>query len=405
MPNAMTVTQAAAFLNAIAEQQTGIGALGAINNGADFVSAATTVLTAGNDPVINAISQIISRPAMFAVRDYNQPLGTLYMDGTRYGNAIRKLSPEAKEMEDNEAYEYPAAYDDTETDNPYGDDLSVDMYKISKQKVLQTWFQGSATYRQRYSVFREQFDVAFESAENLVSFFAMLTQERKNDRERYEEAKARALQLNYIAAILSENKAGRVIHLLTEYNTLTGQSLTATTVMLPANFEAFGRWMYSRIESLIRLFAASSEEFQTNITGYNILRHTDPDKMRVALYGPFMAMINSMVNAGVYHADILKLPTYESIEFWQSIKTPQGINFKPTYTGTNGQVVTPTNAVNNAKVIGVIHDVDALGYALLNKRVDVTPYNAAGDYWNEFYKMRFRAITDLTEKGVVLCLD
>ena len=61
--------------------------------------------------------------------------------------------------------------------------------------------------------------------------------------------------------------------------------------------------------------------------------------------------------------------------------------------------------MTSATVIGVIHDRDALGYALLDDRVNVTPYNAAGDYWNEFYKARFMGIQDMTEKGVVLCLD
>ena len=102
---------------------------------------------------------------------------------------------------------------------------------------------------------------------------------------------------------------------------------------------------------------------------------------------------------------MMTLPTYEAIDVWQSIDSPQGINTTPVYTDTSGAVVTASGAVTSNAVIGLIHDRDALGYALLDERVNVSPYNGAGDYWNEFYKFRMMAIQDMTEKGLVLCLD
>lgn len=405
MPSAMVVQQAATLLNAVVAQQTGQAVLGNIANNADFISAAQTALLTGKDPVINAISQVWKR-TVFAARPYNQPLASLAMTMDRYGNALRKLSPEAANMQDNEAFLYPAAYDASQTD-PFGDGQSVDMYKIKKQKVLQTNFYGSSTYEQWYSIFERQFDVAFSGAEEFVQFMSMLATERRNDRERFEESKARLLQLNYIAALLDENNSDRVVHLLTEYNTLTGLTtpLTAQTVMQPGNFEAFIRWMYSRIRTLVGMMRSSSQKFQTVITGHTVLRHTDPENCRVALYRPFLEMIRSMVLSNLYRADMMTLPTYEAIDFWQSIDTPQGINTTPVYTDSTGAVKTAAAAVTNDTVIGVIHDRDALGYALLDDRVLVSPYNIAGEYWNEKYSARMMAITDVTEKGLVLCLD
>ena len=403
MANTMIIEQAATLLNAVVAQQTGQASLANIANNDDFISVAQTALLTGKDPVINAISQVWKR-TVFAVRDYNQPLASLAIPMDRYGNALRKLTPEAMEMKDDEAFLFPAAYDASQTD-PYGTGQAVDMYKINKQKVLQTNFYGSSVYEQHYTIFERQFDVAMSSAEEFVRFNNMMVTERRNDRERFEEGKARLLQLNYIASLLDENNTDRVIHLLTEYNTLTGQSLTAQTVMTAPNFEAFIRWMYSRIRTLVGLMKSSSNKFQTVLTGHNVLRHTDPENCRVALYRPFMEMIRSMVLSGLYNADMMQLPTYEAIDFWQSIDTPQGINTTPVYTDASGAVKTAAAAVTNNTVIGVIHDVDAIGYALLDSRVNVTPYNAAGDYWNEFYKARCMAIQDMTEKGIVLCLD
>ncbi len=403
MPSSMIISQAATLLNAVVAQQTGTTALANISSNDDFISVAQTALLTGRDPVLNAMSQVWKR-TVFASRPYSQPLASLAMPMDRYGNALRKISFEAKGMVDDQAFKWPVTYDSGQTP-PLGDGESVDQYKISKTRVLQTNFYGSSVYSQTFTIFERQFDVAFSSADEFVRFNEAMITERRNDRESYEEGKARLLQLNFIASILDENNSDRVIHLLTEYNTLTGQSLTATDIYTAANFEAFIRWMYSRIRTLVGLMRSRSDKFQTVITGYNILRHTDPENVRVALYRPFLEMIRSMVLSNLYNADMMTLPTYEAIDFWQSIDTPQGINTTPVYTDTSGNVKTASAAVTNSTVIGLIHDVDAVGYSLLDERVNVSPYNASGDYWNEFYKFRMMAIQDMTEKALVLCLD
>ena len=401
--NSMIVQQASTFLNAVVSQMTDQSGLAAINNFSDVVSVAEVLLQTGRDPVLNAISQVW-RDTVFAVREYDLPNSALRMTASRYGNATRKLSPVANAAEDDPAWDWPATYDAGQTP-PLGDGNSVDPWKIKKSKVLQTNFYGSSVYHMVYSVFLSQFDVAFSSAEELVRFNQMNVSERLNDRKRYEEAKSMALQVNFIAGLLDEGNTDRIVHALTEYNALTGLTLTATTVFQPGNFEGFIRWLYSRIKSIVGLMRHSSQKYQTVIGSLPILRHTSPENVRVALYRPFLEMINSMVLSGLYHNDLMTLPTYEAVDFWQSIDTPQGINAKPVYTDTNGNQKIATSAVSNSTVIGLIHDKDALGYAWLNPHTLVSPLNSAGEYYNEDYHARFATLSDNTEKAVVICLD
>lgn len=396
------IKQAATLLNAIVAQQTGQTALTPITNLDEFISVAETALKTGRDTVINAISQVW-RDTVFAVRDYDMPLSTLRMTAQRYGNATRKLSPEAMTMEDDEAAKYPVFYDATQNP-PTGDGQSVDHYKIRKQKVLQTAFYGSLAYEQVYSIFRDAFDVAFSSPSELLRFSQMNVTERMNDRRSYEEAKAHTLQLNYAASLIDEAQTDRVVHLLTEYNNATGLTLTSTTVYQPVNFEAFIRWVYARIKTIVGLMAHRSEAFQTVLTGHTVLRHTDAENVRIALYRPLMEQINSMVLSGLYHNDKMTLPTYEAIDYWQSIDTPANISVTPVYTDANGQQKVGA-AVATDKLVGIIHDKDAIGYAWINPTAAVTPLNAAGLYYNEFYHARFATLSDVTEKGVVLLLD
>ena len=403
MPRLMDIEQASTLLNAVVSQATGQTSLAAINNVSDFVSTAQVLLQMGVDPVMNAISQVWRR-TVFAVRAYDNPLSTLRMTETAYGNATRKLSPIADAMVDDAAYDYPATYDAGQTP-PSGDGQAIDPWVIHKQKQLQTNFYGSSVYMQHYSVFRDQLLCCFDSPEQFLQFNSMNITERRNDRESFEEGKARLLQANMIGAIIDENSTERIIHALTEYNTLTGQSLTVNDIYKAGNFEAFIRWLYSRIRTVVGLMGARSEKYQTKISGINILRHSKPEDLRVAMYRPFMEMINSMVLSNLYNADMMRLPTYEAIDFWQSIDTPDSINIVAEYTDTAGTAKSSSSAVTQANIIGIIHDRDALGYAMTDAVSAVTPMNARGLYFNEYYHAKCCTVSDNTEKVVVILLD
>lgn len=403
MPSTMTVSQASTVLNNIASQLTG-GALAPITNNDDFVSVAQTLLLTGRDPVINALSQVWSK-TIFAYRDYRAPLSALEMDLERYGNAVRKLSPVARDMQDDEAFIWPVAYDAVNhSANPYGDGQSVDMWEIAKQRVQQMNFYGTAVYQQRYTIFKDQFDNAFNSAEEFGRFNAMNLAERNNEKEQYKEAVARGIQTNFIGALIDEAQTDRVVHLLTEYNTATGLSLTAATVYQPANFAPFMRWVWARIKTLIRLMGARSNNYQTVVNGERVLRFTRPENMRVAILAQAYDQIETMVLSDTYHDNYLNGVSFESIDFWQSIDAPASISVTPVYTGANGTVVTGS-ATTSSAVFGLLHDRDALGYSLVNSWSAVTPLNIDGGYWNESYHARIKTIQDNTEKAIVLLLD
>lgn len=402
MPSTMTISQASTVLNEIAQQLTG-KAIGPITGNDAFVSAANALLLTGRDPVLNAISQMWSR-SIFAYRDYRAALSGLEMDLDRYGNAIRKLSPIAREMQDDESFTYPVTYDAAQTGNPLGDGVSVDQWEIAKQRVQQMNFYGTAVYMQKYTIFKDQFDNAFSSADEFGRFNAMNLAERNNEKEQYKEGVARGLQANFIGALIDENKTERVVHLLTEYNAATGLNLTATTIYQPDNFAPFMRWVWARIKTLIRLMGNRSNRFQTVVNGDRVLRFTRPENMRVALLSSGWDQIETMVLSDTYHDDYLKGVGFESVDFWQSIAAPDQIAVTPVYTDTDGTVKTG-GAVSQSGVFGILHDKDALGYAMVNSWSAVTPLNVDGGYWNETYHARIKTIQDNTEKAIVLLLD
>lgn len=403
--NDMTFTQAAQVLNGVVQQMTGQTALATIATPEDFVTVAQTALKGGMDPVINAIAQLWGR-TIFAYRAYRGRYEGMRMELDRFGNATRKLSVAAAGMEDDESYKWPVTYDAVNhSQNPLGNGQSVDMFTINKPDVLQTMFYGTAVWQQTFTVFRDQFDAAFRSADEFARFNTMILQERLNDRESFREAVARGLQANLIGAVIDEADTYRNIHLLTEYNAATGLSLTAQSVYQPANFAPFMRWVYARIRTVARMFSERSEMFQTIVNSKHILRHTPSDRLRIAIVSPAMDQIASMVKSDTFHDGYLNDATWEAVNYWQSIQDPMDIDITPVYTGANGSVTQAAAAVKSSVVFGVIHDKDAMGYAYVNEWNAVTPFNSRGGYWNEDYKARIKTLEDLTEKAAVLLLD
>ena len=86
--NEMGFNQVAATLNAIQQQVTGQTAISPINNTQDFISVANTTLKAGYDPVLNAISQMVSR-TIFSTRPYSRKFKGIFVDNAAYGGHVR----------------------------------------------------------------------------------------------------------------------------------------------------------------------------------------------------------------------------------------------------------------------------------------------------------------------------
>ena len=400
--NDMVVYQASTVLNSLVKQATGQAAITASTPG-EFVSVAQTALKTGYDPILNAMSQMWGR-TIFSIRPYTRKFKGMEMSLDRWGNACRKISVAEQPVKDDERFTYPAGYDSAQTPEN-GNGKSVDMFKLNKPDILQTNFYGQSVYENIYTVFRDNLDVAFTGPDEFMRFNSMVAQNRSDKLEQYRETIARGLLVNYIASILDENDENRIVHLLSQYNALTGQELTAQTVFQPANLQSFMEFVYSKISTISRMMTERSEMFQTVINDKHVLRHTPPNKQKVYLLSYFMDMFDAMVKANTFHDNYLKYTDYEGVTFWQSIREPAFVSATATYTRTDGTVATGASPKEQHGIFGVIFDEDALGYAQVNAWNSLTPFNPVGGYWNDVDHVNFKTIQDMTEKGVVLLLN
>ncbi len=400
--NTLNFEQVSTVLTSIVKQATGQTVLTATDTGS-FTSVAQIALRADRDAVMQAISNVISR-TIFSIRPYSAKMTGLMMDTFRWGNMLRKLSIADSDWADDPAYKWPALWDAGQTP-PSGDGQAIDPWTIKKPNVLQTNFYGASVYFDEMTIFEDQLETAFTGPEQLGSFLSLLMTNLSNRLELSNENIRRGLVANAIASVVDENQTGRVIHLLNEYNTATGQSYTAQQIYEPANFPAFMKWVYSRVAQISDLFTEMSLKFQTVITGKPVLRHTPYQDQRLYLFAPARHDIDARVLADTFHDSYLRYADVESVNYWQSIDTPDSINVTPAYTDTAGVLKVPGSAVSQSDIFGIIFDRDAMGMTLLDQRVLSTPLNTKGLYRNLHVHCKQRVVMDNTEKIAVLLLD
>ena len=386
----MSIEQASTLLAAIHDQVTGETTL-APTNISDFVSVAQATLQAGYDTVLGAITQVITK-TLIAVRPYDRKFKGLEVSSDRWGGIVRKINFADRDPEQDDTYALV-------------DGQAIDQFVVRTPDVLETRYVGSNVYQGHYTIFTKQLDVAFSGPEAFAAFMSGLMTHFSNEREQWLEDGARMLLMNLITAKVDATQD--VIHLLTEYNTVTGASpaFDAQTIMQPANYPAFVKWMYGRIANISGLMTERSKLFQLAITGKDIYRHTPLADQKVFINSQFLNEMTARVLADTYHDNFLRYSDVESVNFWQAIDSPLDVSAKPVYIDANGDVKVASANVAVSDVIGVMFDRDCTGYNIYDNSLETSPYNAAGQYFNLFSHTRVQFQNDLTEKAVVLCLD
>lgn len=393
--NLMSKEQASTFLAALHQQVTGQTTI-APTSLEDFVSMAQSTFRNGTDPVLNALSQMVGR-TIIAVRPYDEKFKGLEFTTEAFGAIKRKINYIEGSPENEQSYNLTNG-------------SSIDDWVVKKPDVLETHYYGSAVYSDILTVFTTQLHTAFTSPEALGEFMSGLMTHFSNERKQWLEDMKRGILCNLIGAKYESAVAAgsvstdQVVHLLTEYNTASGQNLSATDVYQAANFAPFIRWCYARINTLARLMSERSEKFQQRITGKPIMRHTRPQDLRAYILAPFYDQIEAMCLSDTYNTNYLRMVDREPVSFWQSIDAADEIQVTPAFVDGDLQIAA-ANAVTLTGVVGVLFDRDAAGYNIIRDDLETSAYNARGSYYNLVPHVDVQLMNDISEKGVVLFLD
>lgn len=395
---ALTATQIYNIVNEVAAQAMGSKTMAVVNN-AGLVALGNTVLGSNEtkNNFINALTDRIGR-TIVSFRAYHSHFPDFERDSIEWGNILQKLKVAMPVAESDDSFNL-------------ADGKSVDQYKINKPKVNQLLFTNETPWQTHITVHLDELEKAFVDSSAMGAFISGMFGEVQNRIELAMENLSIDCVNNYMAEMIKRKvqRPSRVINLVTEYNAQMG--LTSTNALKPQdalNTPAFLEYVVRRINTI-----SSTMEYMTsgmfNDTAYaggdtqNAIysRHTPKSEQRMMLFIDLVNSLKTNVNSKAFNMDQVAIDIpFITVPFWQSLKTPDGINIQPA-SGSTGE---GTGAVVQSNVMGILFDREAMG-TFKNKYTSLTsPINAAGKYYNVFYHMITMYYNDLTENAVVFLL-
>ena len=390
---ALTAKQIFGIVNEVAAQAMGNKTMAVVDN-SGLVALGNTVLGSNDtkNNFINALTDRIGR-TIVSFRAYHSHFPDFERDSIEWGNILQKLKIGMPNVEEDQSYNLQ-------------DGTSVDMYKINKAKVNQLLFSTETPWQTHITVHLDELEKAFVDYSAMGAFISGIFGEVQNRIELAMENLSIDCVNNYMAEMIKRKvqRPSRVINLVTDYNAAMG--LETTDALKPQdalNTPAFLEYVVRRINTI-----SSTMEYMTsgmfNDTAFAggdtqndiYSRHTPKSEQRMMLYIDLVNSLKTNVNSKAFNMKevAIDLP-FKTVPFWQSIKTPDGINVKPASGGT---------AISQSNVMGILFDREAMGTFKKKYSSLTSPINAAGKYYNVFYHMIEMYYNDLTENAVVFLL-
>ena len=384
----MKVTQIAELVNGITEQVLGKSAELTAENLKNIVDVGTQLTDSANiDNYVKTLADRIGK-VIFVDRPYSGSAPALLYDSWDYGSILEKISAEMPDATINETWEL--------TD---GKDYSQDVFH--KPVVSAKFFNKKVTFECEQSYTERQVKSAFISPSDYNAFLTMLY----NSVEKSMTIKIDGLISRTINNMIGEtvhadfatvtdgdyskSDSVRCVNLLKQYNGISGKSLTVEKCFYDPDFLRYSAFVIKsytdRIKRISTLF---------NVGGKD--RFTPTDKQMLILNSDFATFEDVYLSSDVYHNEIVKIPNYSTVPFWQS----SGKNFNRDVTTAIDVTLNDGTNIAFGGIVGVLFDHDALGVTCTDRRVN-TYYNAKAEFYNNFYKFDSSYFNDLNENFVV----
>ena len=377
------VNQIYSLVNDSAKEAIGSTAITAKDTGT-LVSLGNQVLssTENKDAFYKALTDRIGR-TVIAVRAYTPKARAVKRDEMDWGIIYQKISFKLNNASEN---------------GTWNATTQADPFDVQPQtEAVETLFSKMGTYTYEDSIPDTQLFTAFTSAERMGAFISGIYVNMDNALKLAEDNLANLAVNTYIAGALIKGKATQKRNLLKEYNTATGETLTVANCLRNAEFLKFAsreiKTVISNMEKFSVLYNASTD----------IPRFTPSDKLVVEILGQFASATASYLESNTYHKELVALPMYEEVAYWQGSGTGFGFNDVSTVSIVNESLATvgnETGTITQSGIIAFVHDVDAVASIIMNRRSN-SIYNPRAERFNIFEKADKGYAVDLTENGVV----
>lgn len=331
--------------------------------------------------LVNHIGKVV-----FSNRLYKGGVPSVVLDAWEFGSILEKITADMPDATESDSWKLEN-----------GKDYSPDIFY--QPTVSAKFFNSRVTFEVPLSFTERQVKESLSSVTQLNGFISMLETAVENSITVKTENLIMKTINNMIAetlndsGITAENASKKTdvkaVNLLYSYNQLNGTKLTAEKAIKDSQFIKYASYTISlykdRISKISKLFNVGKKA-----------RFTPESELHLVLLSDFANASVVYLESDTYNNELVKLPKYETVPYWQGSGTEYEFNevSKINVKCASGEVIEQTG------IIGVMFDTNALGVSNLDKRV-TTNYNPKAEFYNNFYKVDAGYYNDLNENFVV----
>ena len=382
----MQVEQIYELLNQITEEVTGQEDL--VNNDlTNVVDVGTAIFSATS--VDNYVKSLINKVGkVIAVnRPYKPPYPNIKRDSWEYGSVLQKLRCAIPEAEENPSWNLVSGQ-------------GANQFLFTPPTVTQQFWNSKTTYDISMSFTEMQVKESFNSRSELMAFIGMIENAIQTSKTIKEKGLAEQAICNFMGEKIHNNNG--VIHLVTMYNAAYSPEtpITAATALYDPSFLRFA--------SVQMMLYKDRLKDASNVFNMGTVPTFTPEEyLHVVVNSEFAKSVEAYMTADTYHDAMVKLPNYDTVNYWQGIKATSGANssyYGFTTTSSIDIKTSAGNTVQKSGIVAVMFDRDAIMLCNENDRV-TTAYNAKQEFVNNFYKFDISLFNDVNENGIVFVLD
>lgn len=342
------------------------------------------------DNIDNYVKKLVNHigKVIFDDRIYKGNVPSVLMDSWEFGSILQKITADLPHAQENDSWNLQ----DGET---YNQDI------FYQPKVSAKFYNSKVTFEIPVSFTERQVKESFSNKVQLNAFMSMIYNAVENAITlKLDSLVMRAINNMTAETILHELKGdegidltqtgNKAINLLKLYNDQYGESLTADKAYTNPDFIRYTSYIINlykdRLSKVSNLFNIGGKE-----------RFTPESDLTIVLLSDFASASNTFLASDVFNKDLVSLPNYETVPYWQG----SGLNYGFNDVSKIHVKTTSNEEVNVSGVIGVMFDKRAVGVANLDKRV-TSNYNAKGEFYTNFYKLDAGYFNDLNENFIVL---
>lgn len=377
------VSQIYDLVNQTAKESMGEQAI-TVKDVSSLIALGDSVL-ASNTDTENFLNTLVDRIArtVFSVRQYESDSEGMVRHPFEFGCIVQKIYVDLPEAKKNDAWEIGKG------------DYTPKFAPVIKPTAKQKLFNGVSTWEVDVTIPDFMFRTAFTNETSMATFIDAIFTAMDNMMTLALENNANLTRASFIARKIKGGKPCGAINLLHEYNTITNAGLTVESALMNAEFLA---WASRSINLWVKRMSKMSVLF--NEEGYK--RHTPKDKLVVNLLQDFTSACDTFLGANTFHDELVKLPMYDSVAYWQG--AGESFDFNDTSAINIKLDDSAQGTISKKGIIGVIYDYEAMGVTL-NERRSTSDRNNHDEYTNYYNKANIGYFNDMSENGIVFYLE